>query len=275
MGMRPFTSPRQAAPLPLFVVGCLRLPRSGTATTGRLAFVIQTVAPPFLQINRLRKYLENRPNKDSLDPTTGIAVNCAVAFDLKGPEIRTGKLSALGGQVAMQAGETVILSTDPEIRESGKLGEFPEVRMSRCWCLLQYPSGADPMLEVQVYVDYANLSQVVHVGSQVYIDDGLLRLDVMAVAGGRLECIAHNTGVIGEKKGVNLPGAILDLPAVSEKDKQDICMAAEVKRPFAVQSGGSGSVGLLRLIVALLCSSRWMRTSYLPALCARPNMCMQ
>eukprot|EP00192_Tetraselmis_astigmatica_P005794 CAMPEP_0117660368 /NCGR_PEP_ID=MMETSP0804-20121206/6931_1 /TAXON_ID=1074897 /ORGANISM="Tetraselmis astigmatica, Strain CCMP880" /LENGTH=508 /DNA_ID=CAMNT_0005467093 /DNA_START=292 /DNA_END=1818 /DNA_ORIENTATION=+ len=165
------------------------------------------------KINRLRTFLANRPNKDSLDPTTGVAVNCAVALDLKGPEIRTGQLSALGGQLDVATGDSVILSTDPAIAATGTASGIPEV-----------------------FVDYPNITKVVGVGSMVYIDDGLLRLEVTAKTEGRLECVSHNNGAIGERKGVNLPGAILDLPAVSEKDIEDIKLAAEVGADFIFAS---------------------------------------
>jgi len=164
-------------------------------------------------VETLREYLESRPSRDSLDATTGIIVNCAVALDLKGPEIRTGELQAFGGELSLQAGDHVILTTDTEFRTTGVKNGVPEV-----------------------FIDYANVAEVLDVGSPVYIDDGLLQLQVVSVAPGRVECVAQNSGPIGERKGVNLPGAILDLPAVSEKDIQDIQLAAEMEADFIFAS---------------------------------------
>eukprot|EP00873_Tetraselmis_striata_P034142 jgi/Tetstr1/454406/TSEL_041307.t1 len=113
----------------------------------------------------------------------------------------------------LQAGDHVILTTDTEFRTTGVKNGVPEV-----------------------FIDYANVAEVLDVGSPVYIDDGLLQLQVVSVAPGRVECVAQNSGPIGERKGVNLPGAILDLPAVSEKDIQDIQLAAEMEADFIFAS---------------------------------------
>jgi len=162
----------------------------------------------------LREYLDNRPNRDSLDPSTGIAVNCAVAFDLKGPEIRTGRLSAFDDrQVSLSAGEHVVLTTDRALAETGANHVIP-----------------------QIFVDYPGIAGVVGVGSEVYVDDGLIRLEVVAMTDTALECRAVNSGVVAERKGVNLPGAILDLPAVSSKDVEDIKLAAKVGADFIFAS---------------------------------------
>lgn len=60
-------------------------------------------------------------------------------------------------------------------------------------------------------------------GKVILLDDGAISLEVLAVLhNGDIQCKAINSGVLGNKKGVNMPGLKVELPALSEKDMQDI-----------------------------------------------------
>ncbi|CAI5737407.1 unnamed protein product [Peronospora destructor] len=119
----------------------------------------------------------------------------AVLHDTKGPEIRTGKMLN-GKKITLNKGKQVVLTTDPKFELKGTADKF--------------------------YVTYMQLAETVKVGDTVLLSDGLIRLTCTAVGKGEVTCEIENTEEIGNCKGVNLPGLIVDLPALSEKDKCDL-----------------------------------------------------
>ena len=73
------------------------------------------------------------------------------------------------------------------------------------------------------YVDYKNITKVIEAGRTIYVDDGILAFEVLKVVDEKtLHCRCINNGRISSKKGVNLPKTDVDLPALSEKDQNDL-----------------------------------------------------
>ncbi|XP_016959786.1 pyruvate kinase [Drosophila biarmipes] len=136
---------------------------------------------------------------------TGLPRTVAIALDTKGPEIRTGKMA--GGsdtaEVELKPGDKVTLSTKKEL--------------------------ADKCTKENIYVDYQRLPELAKPGNRIFVDDGLIALLVKESKGDEVVCQVENGGKLGSRKGINLPGIAVDLPGVTEKDKQDLKFGAEQK----------------------------------------------
>ncbi len=68
------------------------------------------------------------------------------------------------------------------------------------------------------------------------MDDGLIGMEVTAIEGNKVICKVLNNGDLGENKGVNLPGVSIALPALAEKDKQDLIFGCEQGVDFVAAS---------------------------------------
>jgi pyruvate kinase len=118
----------------------------------------------------------------------------------------------------------------------------PEVRTCNMTAPLQLKTG--DRIEIGVIhtpangfqVSYSGFAEEVPVGSHVLIDDGLIALSVMGKTRDTLICTALNDGEIKNKKGVNVPGVKLDLPALTEKDAEFIDWATRNEVDFIAHS---------------------------------------
>lgn len=115
----------------------------------------------------------------------------AILLDTKGPEIRTGKFQ--NGRAVLEQGQIFVL-TCREMEGNAK----------------------------RASVTYPKLYEDEKPGNRILIDDGLIELSVEAVEGEDIICKVINGGVISDHKGVNVPGVHINLPYMSEKDKDDI-----------------------------------------------------
>ena len=128
----------------------------------------------------------------------------ALLGDLQGPKIRTGPLESAFQRLVR--GRTVILTSDPRQADSEKGQEPPRTH-----------SEASEFAGI-IEVSHRELVAALQRGDRVLLDDGRIELVVRSVAGGRAECSVARGGLLGERKGVSVPGRALPMPALTEKD---------------------------------------------------------
>jgi len=121
----------------------------------------------------------------------------ATILDTKGPEIRTGML-VRHEKITLRAGDIFYLYLDD--REGDSNG---------------------------VSVDYPALYQEISAGQDIFIDDGAILLSVESLDPKSIMCRVLVGGELGEKKGINIPGADLSVPTLTDKDISDVCWGIE------------------------------------------------
>ena len=117
----------------------------------------------------------------------------ALLLDTKGPEIRTGKLESGDEKVTINEGQEFTFVHDDIIGN-----------------------------ETKTTISYKNLYQDVKPGAKILVDDGALEFEVVEVLGKDIKCKALNTARLGSRKTMNVPGLKLNLPALAQKDIDDI-----------------------------------------------------
>lgn len=132
--------------------------------------------------------------------------NTAILLDTKGPEIRTGVLKD-GKKVKLEAGGMITLTPEDIVGDAQK-----------------------------VSITYDGLAEDVDKGKKILIDDGLIELEVVKKDGKDIMCRIINGGELGERKGINVPNVPVRLPAITEKDKEDIKFGVEQDIDFIAAS---------------------------------------
>lgn len=129
----------------------------------------------------------------------------AILVDTKGPEVRT---TVLDDPIELVTGETIKIVGNPEGISSRET----------------------------LYITYRNITQEMHIGDDILIDDGEVDLEVIEVTQDHLLCKAKNDGIIGSRKSVNIPGVRINLPAISKRDRKFLALAAKHEVDFIAHS---------------------------------------
>ena len=132
-------------------------------------------------------------------------VHIAVLFDLTGPSIRTGDLE------------------QPYNLLEGDVVEFRK-------------ATADPTTPLSTTVNYDGLMGDVTVGNTLVVDNGALLMRIDVVEEDRILCHVTTPGTMGSRRHINLPGVRLNLPALTEKDHNDLALAVECRADYIAGS---------------------------------------
>lgn len=134
-----------------------------------------------------------------------LGLQVATLLDTKGPEIRLGDIE--GGKTELVSGQKFTLTTEEIIGNSEKAS-----------------------------ITYANLRDDISVGTTILIDDGLIEMTVDAIEESDIICTVVNGGPISNHKGVNVPGAVLSMPYISDVDRSDIMFGCDMGFDFLAAS---------------------------------------
>ena len=115
----------------------------------------------------------------------------AILLDTKGPEIRIKQFAQ--GKINLEKGDDFVLTTEDVLGDQSK-----------------------------VAVTYPNLANEVAAGNVILADDGLIQFNVVKVEGSDIHCKVENGGELGNNKSLNFPDINIQLPAITQKDIDDI-----------------------------------------------------
>ena len=132
-------------------------------------------------------------------------INCAILMDLQGPSIRTGDLA-----------EAYDL----------KVGDEVEFRVE----------GTSPSIPNSTTVNYPDLPKDVRSGDKIVVDNGLLHMRIGEKTDTHIRCTVLTSGKLSSRRHINLPGVRLNLPAMTDKDRADAELAAELQLDFLALS---------------------------------------
>jgi pyruvate kinase len=120
-----------------------------------------------------------------------------VMADMQGPKLRVGRFE--NGKVTLNEGDKFTLDLDPSLGDSSR-----------------------------VQLPHKEILQALEPGVALLLDDGRIRLNVMECSSDGAETEVVVGGTLSDRKGVNVPGVILPLSPLTEKDKKDLAYALEI-----------------------------------------------
>ncbi len=162
----------------------------------------------FAGMNVVRMNTAHAPEegmKEIIKNVRAVSSHIALMIDTKGPEIRT---TSVAEPIQYKSGDIVKIFGRPEMETTHDI----------------------------LNVSYPDIANDVKVGDSILFDDGELDMKVLDVQGPMLVTQVQNDGKLGARKSVNVPGEHIDLPALTEKDRNNILFAIEQDIDFIAHS---------------------------------------
>ncbi|MGN6589344.1 MAG: pyruvate kinase, partial [Sphingomicrobium sp.] len=128
-----------------------------------------------------------------------------ILFDLQGPKLRVGHFK--GGRAALEKGTRFIFD------QSDKAGDGTRVQLP-----------------------HPELFEAVRPGTNILIDDGKVRLNVVETSEDQIVCEVKVGGPVSDNKGVNVPDVVVPIPALTDKDRDDLQFALEQRTDWIALS---------------------------------------
>ena len=189
----------------------------------RRAKIVCTLGPATSSAEQLTALIEAGMDVARLNFSHGAHADHAVAYErVRAASDKTGHAVAVLADLQ-----------GPKIR----LGTFADGPV-------QWPTGAQVVVTVEdvpgtaerVSTTYKNLADDARVGDRLLVDDGKLALTVVAVDGPDVRCLVVEGGEVSNNKGLSLPGVNVSVPALSDKDEEDLRFALRLGADYIALS---------------------------------------
>jgi pyruvate kinase len=128
-----------------------------------------------------------------------------ILFDLQGPKLRVGHFE--GGRTVLEKGKRFIFDRDAKAGDSNR-----------------------------VQLPHAELFESVKPGARILIDDGKVRLNVLEAGEAQIVSEVRVGGAVSDNKGVNVPDVVVQIPALTEKDREDLQFALDQRTDWIALS---------------------------------------
>ncbi len=179
------------------------------------------------------------PATDSLETLRALILAGANVFRLNmshAPAEWCRSVTARVRQAAREVGRDVGVLMDlrgPTIRT----GDVPQPYQLKPGDTVEFTlSDAPATLAISTSVNYPGLHADLRPGDTVLVDNGILQMRVVTTAPDRVICTVLNLGVMGSRRHINLPGVKVNLPPLTDKDYDDMKLAAEIGIDFTAMS---------------------------------------
>ncbi len=203
---------------------------NGSVTT-EAAKAVERISPEVLSARRAKIVATLGPSSSDEATFRGLlraGLDVARLNFSHGSHEQKAALIAMVRKISREEGKPICILADlqgPKIR-TGTLVDHKPVLLEAGRQLTITPDRIDGTA-ARVSTVFTTLAENLRPGDQVLLSDGLIELRVVELRGADVVCDIINGGMLGEKKGINLPGVAIKVPSLTEKDEEDLVFALE------------------------------------------------